>query len=75
MPSGGRRSGAGKPKGSVSRMPFRGSRLEQKLDEYKAVVLGSTPFKGDSLELLRAVYRIVQTHDQIYAASQPSTAL
>jgi hypothetical protein len=53
-------------------MPNRGSRLEAKLDEYKAVVLESKPFNGDSLELLRAVYRgdYFATHDQIYAASQ-----
>jgi hypothetical protein len=53
-------------------MPNRGSRLEAKLDEYKAVVLESKPFTGDSLELLRAVYRgdYFATHDQIYAASQ-----
>jgi hypothetical protein len=42
------------------------------MDEYKQQVMGAAPFKGDSLELLRAVYRgdYLATHDQIYAAGQ-----
>jgi hypothetical protein len=42
------------------------------MDEYKQTVMGAAPFKGDSLELLRAVYRgdYLATHDQIYAAGQ-----
>src|SRR5262249_21774728 len=72
MPTGGKRPGAGRPKGSPNRMPLRGSKLEQQMDEYKSTVLGAVPFKGDSLELLRAIYRgeYVATHDQIYAAGQ-----
>jgi hypothetical protein len=42
------------------------------MDEYKQTVMGAAPFKGDSIELLRAVYRgdYLATHDQIYAAGQ-----
>jgi hypothetical protein len=41
-------------------------------NEFKQEVMGAAPFKGDSLELLRAVYRgdYLATRDQIYAAGQ-----
>jgi hypothetical protein len=57
MPTGGKRPGAGRKPGTPNSRPLRGSKLERQMDEYKQTVLGAVPFKGDSLELLRAVYR------------------
>jgi hypothetical protein len=46
--------------------------VDRLFNDYKQQVMGAAPFKGDSLELLRAVYRgdYLATRDQIYAAGQ-----
>jgi hypothetical protein len=72
MPSGGRRDGAGRKHGAKDSLPRRGSRLENAIELAKYEQNLIQPFKGDSKDLLTAVYRgkYIASREQIFAASK-----